>query len=389
MPDAPVPLLSLDRQIASLRTELDAALGRVLDSGHFILGPEVTAFEAAAAAHLGVAHAVGVASGTDALWLALRAHDLGPGDLVLTSPFTFFATASAVAGTGARVVLADIDPRRYTLDPEAARQVLSGRCPVTQRLRLDPRRIRALLPVHLYGQAADLDALGGLAETHGLALVEDAAQAFGTAWKGAPIGRTPDLACFSFFPSKNLGALGDGGLVTSEDPSLAARVRLLRAHGATARYQHGLLGTNSRLDALQAALLAVKLPHLTTWVEARRRHAAAYDQAFSGLPGFTPPFADPRGTHSYHQYTLRVSGGRREALAAHLTRLGIGHAIYYPVPLHLQEALAFLGYRPGDFPLAETAAAEVISLPIFPELLPEERDRVIAAVTSFALQASG
>ncbi|MDY0004800.1 MAG: DegT/DnrJ/EryC1/StrS family aminotransferase [Polyangia bacterium] len=384
MPDSQVPLLSLDRQLAALRPELDAAIARVIASGRFILGPEVEAFEEEAARRLGVAHAVGVASGTDAIWLALKALGLGPGDLVLTSPFTFFATASAIAGTGARAVFADIDPRSYNLDPEAAREVLSGRCPVARRLGLDPRRIRALLPVHLYGQAADLDALGTLADACGLALVEDAAQAMGAAWQGAPIGRTRGQACFSFFPSKNLGALGDGGLVTTGDRTLAERLRLLRAHGATAKYQHGLLGTNSRLDALQAAILSVKLPRLSAWVEARRSHAAAYDEAFAALPGIEPPFADPRGSHSYHQYTIRATGGRREALAAHLASRGIGHAIYYPVPLHMQEALVPLGYLPGDFPRAETAAAQVLSLPIFPELSTEERERVVAAVTSFA-----
>ncbi len=377
-----VPLLDLTRQIEALRPALDEALSRVVTSGRFILGPEVQAFEKAIAEALQVEHALGVASGTDALWLALRAHDIGPGDAVLTTPFTFFATASAVAATGARPVFADIAPDTFNLDPERVRRVLEGRDPVLDRLGVDPRRIRALLPVHLYGQAADLPALRALAEEFGLALVEDAAQGIGAALQGRPVGSTEGLACFSFFPSKTLGAFGDGGLVTTQDAALAERVRQLRAHGATERYRHGHLGTNSRLDALQAAVLGVKLPHLPAWVRARQHHAAAYDAAFGPLPGIEPPAVGPQRVHAYHQYTVRCPD-RRDALAAALADAGIGHAIYYPVPLHLQEALAHLGHRPGDYPVTEAAAEDVLSLPIFPEMTDAERQRVVEGVTEF------
>ncbi len=460
----PVPLLDLTRQTASLEPALSDAISEVVRTGQFILGPTVEAFEQRIARYLGVDHAVGVASGTDALWLALRAHGVGPGDVVLTSPFTFFATASAVMGTGARVAFADIEPETYNLDPERVEAALAGRCPVLRRLGIEAGRIRAVVPVHLYGQPVDLDAFEALAARHEVALVEDAAQALGArfgerasrerasgerasgerasrerasgerasrarasrerasrarasrerASGEQAIGDPFDLACFSFFPSKNLGAFGDGGLVTTNDGSRAARLRQLRAHGMTRRYHHEHLGTNSRLDALQAAVLSVKLPHLDAWVAARADHAAAYDEAFAGLPGLQVPVTRPGRTHGYHQYTVRCTGGdgrggdaearnagrgdaearnagrggggdggRRDALAEHLSRVDIGHAVYYPVPLHRQPALAGLGYQPGDFPESEAAAAEVLSLPVFPELTVAERSRVIEEVSRF------
>lgn len=383
-PPSPIPLLDLSRQIAALDHEIQAAIRRVISSGRFILGPEVTAFEAEVATHLGAAHAVGVGNGTDALWLALRALEIGPGDAVLTSPFTFFATASAIAGTGARIALADIDPETFNLSPAAVRAVLDGECEVSRRVEVDPARVRAILPVHLYGQPADLHAFEALARDRGLAIVEDAAQALGARVGERAIGASAGLACFSFFPSKNLGAFGDGGLVTTEDPTLADRVRQLRAHGSRARYEHHLLGTNSRLDAIQAAILRVKLPHLDAWVKARRRHAAAYSAALDGIPGLTPPVEAPGRHHAYHQYTVRLAQGRDDA-ARRLAAAEIGHAVYYARPLHQQPALADLGYRPGDFPVAEQAAREVLSLPIFPELRPEERDRVVDTLRSHLL----
>ncbi|MFH2007641.1 MAG: DegT/DnrJ/EryC1/StrS family aminotransferase [bacterium] len=378
-----VPLLDLKRQTRELRSELDAAVARVIDSCGFILGREVAAFEQAVGEYLGCRHAVGVASGTDAIWLALRALDIGPGDVVLTSPFTFFATASAILGTGARPVFADIDPATYNLAPESVRAVLTGEADVCKRQKIERGSVRVLLPVHLYGQPVDQPAIAELAAEFDCGVVEDAAQAIGARFGETRIGNSDQLVCFSFFPSKNLGAFGDGGLVTTNDPGLANRLRQLRAHGSTKKYHHGMLGTNSRLDALQAAILGVKLPHLESWVDARRAHAAAYDAAFSALDGVTVPFCAEGRYHCYHQYTVRVADGRRDALLAFLQEAGVGSAVYYPIPVHLQEAVSNHGYLAGDYPVSEAAAAEVISLPIFPELMVEERERVIEVVSEF------
>lgn len=380
MKETPVPLLDLTRQIAALEPALTAATKRVISDARFILGPEVAAFEVAAATSLGARHAVGVASGTDALWLALRTAGVGPDDVVLTSPFTFFATASAVRSVGARLIFADIDPHTFNLDLAAVRDVLEGRSPVCDRLSIRPEQIKAIVPVHLYGQPVDVDGFESLAQEFGLPLVEDAAQAMGAAFGHRRIGNSEHLVCFSFFPSKNLGAFGDGGLVTTNNDDYARGLRLLRAHGSPRTYHHEVLGTNSRLDALQAAILGVKLPHLDAWIKARRTHAAAYDEAFAGAPLVTPPLSGANRDHCYHQYTLRVTDGQRDALAAHLSRQSIGNAIYYPIPLHLQAALADHGFAAGDYPVSEAAADQVLSLPIFPELTESERDRVIAAV---------
>lgn len=383
MSDSGVPLLDLRRQTQSLRSELDVAIARVFDSCSFVLGQEVAAFEQAVSEYLNCRYAVGVASGTDAIWLALRALDVGPNDFVLTSPFTFFATASAILGTGARPVFADIDPATYNLDGASVRSILTGEASICKRLNIKRDAVRVLLPVHLYGQAADLPAIQALAAEFDCGIVEDAAQAIGARIGETHIGNTDQLACFSFFPSKNLGAFGDGGLVTTNDTALADRVRQLRAHGSTKKYHHGMLGTNSRLDALQAAILGVKLPHLESWVDARRAHAAAYDAAFTEVDGLTVPFCAEGRHHCYHQYTVRVSGGRRDDLQAHLQQAGIGCAIYYPIPAHLQQAVAGYGYQSGDCPNSEAAAAEVISLPIFPEMTVNEREQVIETVSGF------
>jgi len=378
-----VPLLDLTRQISALQSELTAATTRVISDAHFILGPEVAHFEEATAAYLGSRFALGVASGTDAVWLALRAAGVGPGDVVLTSPFTFFATASAARSVGARIILADIDPETFNLDPAAVREVLEGKSSVCDRLKIRPEQIKAILPVHLYGQPVDVPAFEALAREYGLPLVEDAAQAIGSAFGDRRIGNSDHLVCFSFFPSKNLGAFGDGGLVSTNNEQYADTLRLLRAHGSPRKYHHDVLGTNSRLDALQAAILGVKLPHLDAWVQARRAHAVAYDEAFAETPLVTPPPVAANRKHCYHQYTVRVADGRRDALAAHLTAQSIGNAIYYPIPLHLQAALADHGFAAGDYPVSEGAAAEALSLPIFPELTTAERDRVIDAVREF------
>ncbi len=383
MSSTQVPLLDLKRQTAALKPELMTAIEQVIDDGRFVLGPAVEAFEAAAASYLGARHAVGVGSGTDALWLALRAVGVGPGDLVLTSPFTFFATASAARATGARIVFADIDPATFNLDPAKVRDVLDGRCPVAHRLGVEPERIKAIIPVHLFGQAADVTAFERISEEYCVPLIEDAAQAMGARLGDRAVGNSQHMVCFSFFPSKNLGAFGDGGLVTTNDDDHASRVRLLRAHGSPRKYHHELLGKNSRLDAIQAAILGVKLQHLDGWISARRDHAKIYTDALDARTECAPPSCAKGRLHCYHQYTVRVLGGRRDSLQRHLDAHKIGSAIYYPIPLHLQEALADHGFEPGDYPLSEQAAKEALSLPIFPELTPREQTHVIEAVHAF------
>lgn len=373
----PVPVADPGREYAELREELETALLEVAASGSYVLGPAVERFEAEVAEYLGVAHAVGVGSGTDALLLALRALGVGAGDEVITSPFTFFATAGAIVHAGATPVFADILPDTFDLDPEAAEAAVTS-------------RTVALLPVHLFGQMADMERLGAVAERHGLAVVEDAAQAIG-AWQEGSSGRVGagaagNAGCFSFYPTKNLGGLGDGGLVTTDDPELAERVRRLRVHGrAGGGYRHLEVGYNSRLDALQAAALRVKLGRLEEWTERRRANAAAYDEVLGERDDegtLLPPAVRPGNRHVFHQYTVRC--GDRDATAAGLEAHGIGHAVYYPVPLHRQEALAHLGHREGDFPAAERAARQVLSVPVFPGLRAEERERVAAALRAVA-----
>jgi dTDP-4-amino-4,6-dideoxygalactose transaminase len=378
------------RQYQQIREEVLAALERVCASQHFILGEEVRQFEAQAATHCGVDHAIGCASGTDALWLALAAAEIGPGDRVLTTPFSFFATVSSILRCGARPVLADIDPRTFNLDPVATQKALASS--KGAGLGAGPSAgVRAILAVHLYGQCADWTAFGALRQEHGCLLVEDAAQAFGTTWQGQPAGSLGDLAAFSFYPTKNLSAYGDAGMVTTNDARLAERLRMLRAHGMRRRYYHDEVGWNSRLDTMQAAVLLVKLRYIEGWNQQRQERAAYYDKLFrqKGVAetgpypqhGVVLPFVDPRGTHVFHQYVIRVA--RRDALREFLTGRGIGSEIYYPVPLHLQQCLLDLGYKPGDLPESERAAQEVLALPIFPELTNEEQERVVAAIAEF------
>jgi dTDP-4-amino-4,6-dideoxygalactose transaminase len=374
-----VPLLDLTRQNAALHDELTAAFERVLRSGHFILGPEVAEFENECAAFLGAKHAIAVSSGTDAILVALMALGIGPGDEVICPTFTFFATAGCVARVGATPVFADVDPVTFNLDPvDAARRVTT--------------RTKAIIPVHLFGQSAEMEPLLALAKKRGLAVIEDAAQAFGARHHGRPCGTMGDVGAFSFFPSKNLGGFGDGGLVTTNRDDLAEKIRLLRTHGAKPKYYHRVVGGNFRLDALQCALLRVKLPHLPTYIEARRRNAAVYDEQLGRLPGVARtgasdpttarlvlPVALPHNDHIWNQYTLRVPGpGRRNALKQHLSAAGIGTEIYYPLPLHRQKCFSHL---PGlALPVAERFADEVISLPIFPELTEEERTAIVEAI---------
>ena len=383
-----VPLLDLKAQYAQFRSEVLAAIEGVCASQHFILGENVRAFEAQVAEYCGAAHAVGVSSGTDALLLALMALGIGAGDEVITSPFTFFATAGTIARTGARPVFCDIDPENFNLSPAAVEAFIERQCRVEGGAlvhRSTGGRIRALMPVHLYGQAADMDSLMAIARRYGLRVIEDAAQAIGTEdANGARVGSIGDIGCFSFFPSKNLGAFGDAGLCTANDPDLAELLRVLRVHGGKPKYFHALIGGNFRIDELQAAILRVKLKRLDAWTEARRRNAAYYDLAFekAGLaPRVVTPRAAVRGRHIFNQYVIRAE--RRDALRAALTDRGIGTEIYYPVPLHLQQCFAYLGYARGDFPESERAAGETLALPIYPELSETQLAAVAAGVAEF------
>lgn len=375
-----VPLLDFSREYAEIGPEILAATEAVFKSQRFVLGPEVRAFEEAAARHCRVAEAIGCGSGTDALWLAMAATGIEPGDRVLTTAFSFFATASSILRLGATPVLADIDPRSYNLSPAS----------VSDALRKHPAT-RAILPVHLYGQCADWTALAAAAAHHNCLLIEDAAQAFGALWEGVPAGALGCAAAFSFYPTKNLSAAGEAGMVTTNSPAMARRVRRMRSHGMEIRYHHEEVGWNSRMDTLQAAILLVKLRHVDAWNERRRALAARYDELFraAGIVesgpypdrGIVLPWVDPGAHHIYHQYVIRVV--RRSELRIWLQERGIGSEIYYPLGLHQQKALASLGYREGDFPESERAAREVLALPIFPQLREDEQERVVAAIRDF------
>ena len=371
-----VPLLDLGQQFRSIRDEILAAMEPVIEEQRFILGPAVDRFEGAVAEFLGVKHAVGCASGTDAILLSLRALGVERGDEVVTAPFTFFATAGAIHNVGARPVFADIEPDTFNLSPEAAEAAITP-------------RTRTVVPVHLFGQMADMSAFRALADRHGIALIEDAAQAIGArqrtpAGEQVTTGTVGDACAFSFFPSKNLGAFGDAGMVVTGNEETAARLRRLRVHGGRQMYHHEEVGYNSRLDSLQAAVLHAKLPHLEGWSAARRENARFYDEALAGLPGIQTPVARPGNESIYNQYTIRVTDGRRDALGEFLRERGIGSAVYYPVPLHLQDCFAYLGYEEGDFPESERASREVLSLPVYPELTAEQRGYVAAAIREFA-----
>jgi dTDP-4-amino-4,6-dideoxygalactose transaminase len=371
-------MLDLSRQYKPLQEELLKALGRVLESQQFILGGEVRAFEQAAETHLGAAHALGCSSGTDALWLALAAAGIGAGAGVVTTPFSFFASVSSILRAGMRPVLADIEPGSFLLSKSAVEAVLDGSAGAA---------VRAILPVHLFGQCC----AAGYARERGLTVVEDAAQAWGAEWQGVKAGALGDAAAFSFYPTKNLSAAGDAGLVTTMSDTVAERVRVLRQHGMLRRYFHDELGWNARMDGFQAAVLRVKLCYIDGWNEARRAVAARYGELFAkaGLAeqgpyparGVVLPSEMPGGRHVWHQYAIRAR--RRDELREFLTARQIGSEIYYPVPLHLQKALAELGYKEGDFPEAERAAREVLALPIFPELREDEQQTAVEAIAAF------
>lgn len=361
-----LPLLDLHAQHASIRDELDAAIRRVLDHGQFVQGPEVEEFEEAFARFCDVAHCVGAANGTAAIELVLRAGAIGSGDEVITTAFSFIATVEPIVLSGATPVLVDVDPETGLIDIDAVEAAIT------------PRTV-AVMPVHLYGQTVDLDAFRALADRHKLFLLEDAAQAHGARWRDRRAGSVGDAATFSFFPGKNLGALGDAGGVTTNDEELARRVRRLRDHGRTDKYRHDELGTNARLDTLQAAVLAAKLPHLESWNDARRAHAAGYDTAFAAVDGVEPILVRPEARAVFHQYVVRLA--ERDEARRVLIQQGIGAAVHYPIPLHLQPALSETGS--GPFPAAESLAGDVLSLPIFPELTEEQRERVVAALAAF------
>ena len=370
-----VALLDLKRQFEQVEADVRVQIDRVLREQSFILGPIVQEFEAAVAEYAGVKHAIGLASGTDALLLALRALDLQPGDEVITTPFTFFATAGTIHNAGARAVFVDIDPVTMNLDPAAVERAVTP-------------RTRAIVPVHLFGLMAEMAPLRETARRHGLFLLEDSAQSIGARqvvdgeWKAT--GQLGDATTFSFFPSKNLGGYGDGGMLVTDDDACAGRIRRLRTHGGVKMYHHDEVGFNSRLDTLQAAVLLAKLPYLDQWSDARRANAAWYDARFASLEdaGILRRPLVPEGNESvYNQYTLRVRD--RDGLKEHLPARGIGCAVYYPVPLHLQPCFAYLGYSAGDFPESERAAAEVISIPVYPELEADERERVARAIEGF------
>lgn len=366
-----VPLLDLQRQYASLREDVLSAVTRVCDSQQFIMGPEVEALEAELASTLGVRHAVAVSSGTDAILVALMALGIGPGDEVITPTFSFFATAGSVVRVGARPVFVDVDPLTLNVDPA---RVLDAITP----------RTKAIIPVHLYGLCADMDPIIDAAAARGMYVIEDAAQAIGATYRGRPAGTLSDIACFSFFPTKNLGAFGDAGLVTTKDEALASKVRLLRNHGAQPKYYHHLIGGNFRLDALQAAVLRVKLPHLARWNEQRRANAATYRELFdrAGVTSRLCLPVEPQGmTHTYHQYVVRVPN--RDGLKAHLASRGVGTEIYYPVPFHRQACFADLVGPTDAFPHADAAADEVLALPIFPELTRAQQEHVVSSIAEW------
>ena len=370
-PDLQFPFLDLKAEFASMREEIFEAVERVLESQQFVLGPEVEALEADAAGLVGCRHAIGCASGSDALLLALMALEIGPGDEVITPPFTFVATVGSIARLGARPVLVDISPDDFNLDPGQIENAIT-------------RRTRAIMPVHLFGLPAKMDAIFEIAQARRLPVIEDAAQSIGSHWRGKATGSLGSLGCFSFFPSKNLGGAGDGGMITTDDSHLADRLRVLRNHGSRTKYDYELLGFNSRLDALQAAILRAKLRHLEEWTRLRQRNAERYRALFHEFhldESVVLPSAAADREHVYNQFVIRAS--RRDDLRIFLRERGIPTEIYYPHPLHLQPAFAYLGHRIGDFPHSETACAQVLALPIYPNLTEDQQRTVVTAIADF------
>ena len=370
-----VPLLDLKAQYASIKEDILREFSEISDSQYFILGPKVEKLEKEVADYSGTGFAVGVTSGSDALIISLMVEGIGPGDEVITSPFTFFATVGAIVRVGATPVFADIDPATYNIDPAKIEEKVT-------------KRTRAIIPVHLFGQTADMDPILEIAKKHHLIVIEDACQAIGAEYKGRRAGSMGDYGCFSFFPSKNLGCFGDGGMVSCNDPEKAKLLKIFRNHGQSGTYMHEYVGGNFRLDALQAGILSIKLPHLDSWSEARQRNAAEYEKIFqaSGLLDgrvTLPKKASYPVRHIYNQYCIEVAGGKRDALVAHLREIGIGCAVYYPLSLHLQKCFANLGGKPGDYPASETATGRIMALPIYPESTTEQRQAVVDAIAAF------
>ena len=383
-----VPLLDLKAQFAQIRAEVMPLIERVCESQQFILGEHVRALEGEISQYCGALSSIGVSSGTDALLLALMALEIGAGDEVITSPYTFFATAGVIARVGARPVFCDIDPQTFNLSPAAVQAFIDRHCePDGAHLvsRATGGRVKAIMPVHLYGQSADMAPLMQIARRHRLRVIEDAAQAIGTEYKnGVRVGSIGDIGCLSFFPSKNLGAFGDAGMCTTNDPDLAESMRVLRVHGGKPKYFHAVIGGNFRIDELQAAVLRVKLKYLDSWTQARQRNAAFYDGALARASlgqRIVTPRATMGGRHIFNQYIVRAQ--RRDALKTHLAEHHIGTEIYYPVPLHLQKCFSVLGYESGDFPHSEQAAAETLALPIYPELSEAQLEHVVASIAEF------
>ena len=368
-----VPLLDLQAQFETIRAEVRAAIDRVLDSQQFVLGAEVHALEEEIARYSQTKFGIGCASGSDALMLGLMSCGVGHGDEVITTPFTFFATAGSISRLGARPVFVDIDARTFNIDPALVEAAVT-------------ERTRAIVPVHLYGQCAEMDPLIELGRRRGIAMIEDAAQAIGAEDRHRRAGSMGTIGCFSFYPSKNLGGAGDGGMLVTNDLDHAQRLYMLRVHGEEQKYIHKVVGINSRLDALQAAVLRVKLPHLDDWSTGRQRKAQQYELMFgdAGLGDkVEPPFVRSNARHIFHQFVVRVRDGKRDDLRAHLRECGVGTDIYYPVPLHLQKCFAYLGYREGNFPNAELAAKETLALPVYPELTDEQQDYVVSTIGKF------
>lgn len=365
-----IPFFDLSRQNSTHYVEITAAIKQVVDSGRYILGENVSSLEKDFAAYCGTKFAVGVASGTDALHLALRACGVKDGDEVITTPFTFVATAEAIAYCGATPVFVDIEPNTFNIDPLKIEQKIT-------------RKTKAILPVHLFGLAAEMEKVMLIAKKYNIKVVEDCAQATGATLKGQKVGSFGDAGAFSFFPTKNLGCFGDGGIITTNNENLANEIKVMRGHGSRVTYYHDIIGYNSRLDELQAAILRVKLPYLGQFIQSRRENAALYDRELKDVLNVSLP-ANPTHEHTYNQYTLRVKG--RDALLSHLQLIGLGAMVYYPVSLHLQSAFASLGHQPGDFPISELVQNEVLSLPIFPELKAEEAFQICLAIKDFARQ---
>ncbi len=368
-----VPLCDINAQYRDLQPEIDAAVLRVVSSGQAINGPDVLALEKEVAAYCGVSHAIGCSSGSDALLLALAAYDIGPGDEVIIPPFTFFATMGAVCRLGATPIFADVLPDQFNIDPEQIEAKITS-------------RTRAIIPVHLYGQCANLDEIQAIAAKHGLVVIEDAAQSFGAEYQGKKCASFGEINCLSFYPSKNLGTLGDAGMVTTNDSALAKKLYALRNHGCEIKYYHKMMGWNARIDTLQAAILRVKLPYVNSWIAKRAEVAARYDQLLTDaqlLDFVTPPKRETDRSHSFNQYVVKVADGDRDRLVQHFRSHQVGCEIYYPMPLHLQECIRHLGYRVGNYPVSEKLSNEVMALPMFPEITLEQQRRVVEVCLSF------